>query len=72
MGTQTLSKVPHDDSGGSGNCWPVWVTVRRPMMAVVFFFGDPNVRLFNAMTSVYAAQVVEKLYADGRAAVIRQ
>jgi len=42
------------------------------MMAVVFFFGDQNVRLFNAMTSVYAAQVVEKLYADGRTAVIRQ
>jgi hypothetical protein len=66
-----MSKVPHDDSGGSGNCW-LWATVRRPMVVVVFFFEDPNVRLFNAMTSVYAAQVVEKLYADGRTAVIRQ
>ena len=42
------------------------------MMIVVLSLEDSDKRLPNAMTSVYAAQVVNTPCADGRTAVIRQ
>ena len=67
-----MSKVLLIDLRETGNHQLVWDAAWHPMTTIFSFFEDSNIRLSNAMTFVYAAQRAKKLYADGRAAVIRQ